>query len=328
MRGHRVVVTAPGQVELQWMDPPAPQKGQVLLRALNTLISPGTERAFFLNLDNTDPEFPFCPGYSFVGEVIAVGDEVAALKSGDRVVSRAAHQSHALVAAADCVRVPAQVADEEAAFFALMAIAMQGVRKARIELGESVAVLGAGVVGILAMRLAQLSGAVPVVGIDLDERRLELAKQVGADETLVSDVRAPDELRAWLGAAGAEVVIELTGAPAAVVTAFQLAAPRGRVVLAGSTRGLTSEVNFYRDVHKKGLLVIGAHESTRPKWENSPGYWTPMREYAVCLDLMARNRVQTAPLITHRYNWREFPAAYAQLANWDKDAMGMMIEWD
>ncbi len=327
MRGHRVLVTAPGQVELQWMDPPAPQKGQVLLRALNTLISPGTERAFFLNLDNADPEFPFCPGYSFVGEVIAVGDEVA-LKTGERVVCRAAHQSHALADVGDCLRVPAQVADEEAAFFALLAIAMQGVRKARIELGESVAVLGAGVVGILAMRLAQLSGAVPVVGIDLDERRLELAKRVGADEALIGDDRAPDKLRALLGAAGAEVVIELTGAPAAVVTAFQLAAPRGRVVLAGSTRGLTSEVNFYRDVHKKGLLVIGAHESTRPQQENSPGYWTPMREYALCLELMARDRVQTAPLISQRYNWREFPAAYERLANWDREAMGMIIEWD
>jgi len=328
MRGHRVVVTAPGEVALQWMDPPAPQKGQVLLRALNTLISPGTERAFFLELDNTNPEFPFCPGYSFVGEVIAVGDEVAGLKSGDRVVCRAAHQSHALVEAGDCLRVPAPLADEAAAFFALLAIAMQGVRKARIELAESVAVLGAGVVGILAMRLAQLSGGVPVAGIDLDERRLELAKRVGADETLISDERAPDKLRALLGAAGAEVVIELTGAPAAVVTAFQMAAPRGRVVLVGSTRGLTSEVNFYRDVHKKGLLVIGGHESTRPQWESSPGYWTPMREYAACLDLLARQRIQTAPLITHRYNWREFPAAYAQLANWDKEAMGMIVEWD
>lgn len=327
MRGHRVVVTAPGQVELQWMDPPVPLTGQVLLRALNTLISPGTERAFFLNLDNTDPEFPFCPGYSFVGEVIAVGDEVA-LKSGDRVVCRAAHQSHALVDAGACLSVPAQVADEEAAFFALLAIAMQGVRKARIELGESVAVLGAGVVGILAMRLAQLSGAVPVVGIDLDERRLELAKRVGADETLIGGDGAPDKLRALLGAAGADVVIELTGAPAAVVTAFQLAAPRGRVVLAGSTRGLSNEVNFYRDVHKKGLQVIGAHESTRAQRESSPGYWTPMREYALCLELMARDRVRTAPLISQRYNWREFPAAYAQLANWDKEAMGMIIEWD
>jgi len=328
MRGHRVVVTAPGHVELQWIDPSQPQKGQVLLRALSTLISPGTERAFFLNLENTDPEFPFCPGYSFVGEVIAVGDEVAALKTGDRVVCRAAHQSHALVDADTCLKAPAQVADEEAAFFALLAIAMQGLRKARIELGESVAVLGAGLVGILAMRLATLSGGLPVIGIDLDQRRLDLAKQVAADEVLISDHNLQDKLRALLGAAGADVVIELTGAPAAVVTAFQLAAVRGRVVLLGSTRGITDEVNFYRDVHKKGLLIIGAHESTRPPQDNSPGYWTPLREYAVCLDLMARDRIQIAPLITHRYNWREFPAAYAQLANWDKDALGMIIEWD
>ena len=310
------------------MDPPKPQPRQVLLRALNTLISPGTERAFFLNLENTDPEFPFCPGYSFVGEVIAVGDDVGALKPGERVVRRAAHQSHALVDASACLKAPAHVTDEDAAFFALLAIAMQAVRKARIELGESVAVVGAGVVGILAMRLARLSGGLPVVGIDLDERRLDLAKQVAADEVLISDDRVQDKLSALLGAAGAEVVIELTGAPAAVVTAFQLAATRGRVVLGGSTRGVTSEVNFYRDVHKKGLLVIGGHESTRPQWEDSPGYWTPMREYAVCLDLMARDRVRTAPLITQRYNWREFPTAYARLADWDREVMGMIIEWD
>ncbi len=328
MRGHRVVVTAPGQVELEWVDPPPPKHGQVLLRALNTLISPGTERAFFLNLENADTEFPFFPGYSFVGEVIAVGDDVVALESGDRVICRAAHQSHALVDASLCLKAPAEVADEAAAFFALLAIAMQGVRKARLELGESVAVLGAGVVGILAMRLAQLSGGLPVIGIDLDERRLRLAKQVGADETLLSDEQLQDNLRALLGAAGAEVVIELTGAPSAVLTAFQLAAPRGRVVLAGSARGLTGEVNFYRDLHKKGLRVIGAHETARPLREDSPGYWTALREYALCLDLLARGRIQTAPLITHRYNWREFPAAYAQLANWGKAAMGMIIEWD
>ncbi len=328
MRAYRVLVPAPGQVELEQYEPPQPQGRQVLLRALSTLISAGTERAFYLNLENTQPAFPFSPGYSFVGEVIATGADAAGLKLGDRVVCRAAHQSQALVDAGDCLKAPAQLADEEAAFFALLAIAMQAVRKARIELGESVAVLGAGVVGILAMRLAQLSGGLPVLGIDLDQGRLDLARQVGSDETLISDANLPDKLSALLGAAGADIVIELTGAPSAVLTAFELARERGRVVLAGSTRGLTSQVNFYRDLHRKGLLVIGAHESTRPLQENRPGYWTARREYAVCLDLLARGRVQIAPLITHRYNWREFPAAYAQLANWDKDALGMIVEWD
>jgi threonine dehydrogenase-like Zn-dependent dehydrogenase len=220
------------------------------------------------------------------------------------------------------------VADEEAAFFALLAIAMQGLRKARIELGESVVVLGAGTVGILAMRLAQLSGGVPVIAVDLERRRLELAKKIAADEALINDDNLLENLRGLLGTAGADVVIELTGAPAAVATAFQLAKAGGRVALVGSTRGISESVNFYRDVHKKGLLVIGGHESAQPRQDSSPGYWTPEREYALSLDLMARGRVQTAPLITHRYNWREFPSAYARLANWDKDVMGMIIEWD
>ena len=328
MRGQRAVVSAPGQVQLEWHDPPPPDPAQVLLRALTTLISPGTERAFFLNLANANPEYPYFPGYSFVGEVVAVGDGVSSLTMGDRVVCRAAHQSFALVDAGDCVGVPPQLADEEAAFFALLAIALQGVRKARIELGESALVLGAGLVGMLAMRLAQLSGGLPVVGVDLDQRRLDLAKQIAADETLINDDRLAGDLGALLGAAGADVVIEATGAPAAVATAFDLAAAGGRVVLLGSARGNTQDVNFYRDVHRKGLQVIGAHESNQPRRDSSPGYWTPQREYALGLELMARGRVQTAPLITHRYNWREFDSAYAQLANWDKDALGMLIEWD
>lgn len=328
MRGHRVVVAAPGRVELEWLDLPRPQSGQVLLRARSTLISPGTERAFFLNLENTNPAYPFTPGYSFVGEVVAAAEDVVALEIGDRVVCRAAHQSHTLVQADSCLRAPPQVADEEAAFFALLAIAMQGLRKARIELGESVVVLGAGIVGILAMRLAQLSGGLPVIGVDLDQRRLELARHIAADEVLRNDDNLLENLRAALGADGADVVIELTGAPAAVATAFQLARARGRVALVGSSRGISEGVNFYRDVHKKGLLVIGGHESAQPRQDSSPGYWTPDREYALCLGLMARGRVQTAPLITHRYNWREFPVAYARLASWDKDVMGMIIEWD
>lgn len=328
IRGQRAVVTAPGQVRLAPFEPPQPGPGQVLLKALATLISPGTERAFFLNLENTLSSYPLKPGYSFVGEVIAVGDDVAALKTGDRVVCPAAHASHAVVDANACLKAPAQLADDEAAFFNLLAIAMQGVRKARIELGEAVLVLGAGLVGILAMRLAQLSGGMPVIGVDRDEARLKLAGEIAADEIIRGDDHLLKGLRAAPGRDGADVVIEATGAPQLVVTAFQCAAARGRVVLLGSTRGDTESVNFYRDVHRKGLLVIGGHEINRPVRENSPGYWTRRREQEVCLELLARGRVQTAPLITHRYNWREFPRAYERLANWDQEAMGMIIEWD
>ncbi len=327
MGGQRAVVTAAGQIKLERFDPPPPRAGQVLLRALTTLISPGTERAFFLGLDNTAATYPLYPGYSFVGLVEACGAEVTGLQVGDRVVCPAGHASYALVNADVCLPVPAELPAENAVFFNLLAIAMQGLRKARIELGESVAVLGAGVVGILAMRLAQLSGGLPVIGIDLDAQRLSLARRIGADDVLTSSDRLVDDLRAFLSSAGANVVIEATGAPALVVTAMQLAAAKGRVILLGSTRGDTESVNFYRDVHRKGLHIIGAHEISRPRHENSPGYWTQTSEHKVCLELLARRRVDVAPLITHRYNWREFPEAYAHLAEWDKAALGILIEW-
>lgn len=327
MNGQRVRVAAAGQVDLEAFEPAPPQAGQALLRALTTLISPGTERAFFLNLENTDPSYPLYPGYSFLGEVLACGVGVTGLAVGDRVACAAPHCSHALVEARACLPVPAALSDEEAAFFNLLAIAMQGLRKARIELGESVAVLGAGLIGILAMRLAQLSGGLPVLGLDLDAGRLDLARQIGVDHTLIANERMQAALNETLGSAGADVVIEATGAPQLVSTAFQLAAEKGRVVLLGSTRGDADGVNFYRDVHRKGLHVIGGHEITRPRHEDSPGYWTQLREQRLCLELLARGRVGVKPLITHRYSWRDFPVAYAHLANWHKEAMGMVIKW-
>ena len=121
--------------------------------------------------------------------------------------------------------------------------------------------------------------------------------------------------------------LKATGVPALVVSAFQLAVAKGRVILLGSTRGDTEKVNFYRDVHRKGLQVIGSHEITRPLHENSPGYWTQIREHAVCLDLLSRGRVNVAPLITHQYRWQDFAKAYAHLANWDQAAMGIIIQW-
>lgn len=327
MRGQRVVVSAAGQVALESFELPPPRAGQVLLRTLTTLISPGTERAFFLNLANTEPNYPLYPGYSFVGEILACGAGVTGLSPGDRVVCPAPHASHALADAKRCLLVPARLSDEAAVFFNLMAIAMQGLRKARIELGESVLVLGAGLIGVLAMRLAQLCGGIPVIGVDLEEKRLELARQIAADDVLLGGGRLAENLKTILNADGAAVVIEATGAPQQVVTAFQLAAEKGRVVLLGSARGDTGQVNFYRDVHRKGLHVIGGHEMTRPRYENSPGYWTQIREHGVCLELLARGRVQPAPLITHRYYWEDFPQAYARLANWDHESMGILIQW-
>lgn len=327
MNGQRVSVLEPRKVVVEAFDIPEVGAGEVLIQTLTTLISPGTERAFFLALPTTNASYPFTPGYSNIGEVIALGDGVTHLQVGDVVASVGAHQSHVVLPANQCVKVPAELADEKAVFFNLITIAMQAVHKLRIELGESALVLGMGPIGLFAAQLARIAGAVPVIAVDQDESRLSLAESVGIDAALVSDDELAAKVAELCDADGASVVIEATGSPKAVVPAFQLAATKGRVVLLGSLRGETESVNFYRDVHRKGLTIIGGHEITRPLYENSPGWWTQHSEHKLAIKLLAMNRLSVEPLITHRYTVQEFPQAYDVLASWDKSAMGMIVDW-
>jgi 2-desacetyl-2-hydroxyethyl bacteriochlorophyllide A dehydrogenase len=327
MKGFRAVIRQPRVVEIEEFAVPDPGPAEVLIRTRASLISPGTERAFFLALPNTNASYPLYPGYSNIGEVISLGAGVATLKVGDRVASGTGHASHVIAPAARCVCVPAVVPDDEAAFFNLIAIAMQGIHKARIELGEPVVVLGAGPIGICAMQMAKASGALPVMIVDQDESRLDLALRAGADVALLNDAQVVDRIREHAGRDGAAVVIEVTGAAAAILSAFQMAGTRGRVILLGSARGDTDQVNFYRDVHRKGLSVIGAHEITRPQHNSLPGWWTQRDEQQIALKLLAKGRMTVKPLISHRFAWRALAQAYALLESWDPAATGMVINW-
>ncbi|MCS6861295.1 MAG: zinc-binding alcohol dehydrogenase [Abditibacteriales bacterium] len=327
MTGHRVVWTQRGVAEIETFAVPSPQEGQLLLRTRVTLISPGTERAFFLGLPNTSQKYPQHAGYSNVGEVMAVGAKAEGFQVGDRVACAASHSSHVVVRAANCLPVPEDAPDEEAVFFNLAAIAMQGVRKARVELGESVVVVGSGLIGLLAMQLAKLNGALPVIAVDKDEGRLSFARQAGADATVLADDNVLSAVRHLAEADGAAVVIEATGHPEAIPQAFALAGTFGRVILLGSTRGETERVNFYRDVHKKGLTIIGAHAAMRPRVESSAGWWTTQADQRVALKLLALKRLTVQPLITHRFPWQDAPHAYALLKAWDLRALGMVLNW-
>ena len=113
---------------------------------------------------------------------------------------------------------------EEAVFFNLGAIALQGIRKARIELGEATLILGQGLIGLLALQLSKLSGAMPVIAADLTDSRLEISKSIGADRTLnPEDANFSEQLDTVTNGNGPVVVIEATGHPDAVSTALAVA---------------------------------------------------------------------------------------------------------
>lgn len=326
MRSLRVVWTEPSVVKIEeWTVPEIGEK-QVLVKTNFTLISPGTERAFLLHLPNTPANFPQYPGYCAVGQVLEVGKQVQRFKVGDRVVWAGRHAAHAVISEDALLSVPPELSDEEAVFSRLIAIAMQGVRKAQIELGESIVVLGVGLIGLLALQLAKISGGFPVIGVDLTEIRLDFARKVGADFTFLADenlLARVDELTEG----GAHVAIEATGSPEAIPLAFKLTRQMGRVILLGSTRGETKSVNFYADVHRKGLTIIGAHESVRPQVDSSRWFWTARDDQTLALKLLAAHRIYVTPLITHRFSGTEAPRVYELLVQGDMSAIGILLDW-
>ena len=325
-RNHQVLFLEREVAAVRECEMPEAAPGELLIRARVSLISPGTERAWLLGLPNATAPYPMGIGYSHIGEVVDVGQGVEGWQIGDRVGSPSRHRMYAAAEARRCSHIPDGLTDERASFFRLASIAMQAVRKARIELGEPVAVVGCGLIGLMAMQLAKLSGGLPVISIDKDLRRLEFAAAL-ADAALPADDNLKPALRALCDGEEPTVVIEATGHPEAIPTAFDLARFGGRVALLGSTRGEPEAVNFYRDVHKKGLTVLGAHESTRPKLDSAPGWWTQRADQELALKLLAGGRLEVDSLTTHRFAWRNAAAAYATLIRWEPGMLGTVLDW-
>lgn len=330
MEAQRVVWPDRAKVDIETFTLPPIGDDEVLVATECTLISPGTERAFLLGLPNAQGRYPTRPGYSNIGTIVEVGKTVRDWEVGDRVASTQGHTSHFVALPSRLLKIAsADVPAEEAVFFNLGAIALQGIRKARIELGEATLVLGQGLIGLLAMQLSKLSGALPLIAADLTDSRLEISKRVGADYTFnPEDTDFSAQLEEATQGNGPAIIIEATGHPDAITTALDVAGRGARVVLLASTRGETPSVNFYRDVHKKGLILYGAHNSIRPRQESSPHFWTLEEDSLLLLSLIAQKRFNVIPLISHRVPGEDAAQAYQLLMAWNPGLLGVILQWN
>lgn len=325
MKAKRVVFKSKGVVEVEEFEVGKPQTDYLLIKTLCTLISPGTETAFLMALPNTPGVFPQYPGYSNVGMIEEVGENVKDFKPGELVVSAAGHSSYVLVHKDEVLKIPAGLSAEEASFFNLAAIALQGVRKGFIELGNSVVVVGQGLIGLLAMQFASLSGAYPLITVDTIASRLKISAKLGADYTInPTEVDAVKEVMRLTDGRGADVVIEATGNPDAIPTALSMAGRLGRVVILGSPRGL-STVNFYTPIHTKGLIVIGAHSNVRPMFESMPHFWTYRDDRMLALKLMVRGKLKVKELISAKIPVEKAPEAYRLLMEKKEETLGVLL---
>ena len=175
---------------------PEPKPGQVQVKVHASLISPGTELSGVIEKrkrpDTSKPKRPF--GYANAGEVISLGQECADLKVGTRVACMGAgyalHASHVCVPCNLCVPIPEEVTYQEATFGHLAATSLQAIRRAELQLGENVAVLGLGIIGQLCCQIVKLAGC-RVIGWDRLPLRLDKAQANGADQVINVDEQEP-----------------------------------------------------------------------------------------------------------------------------------------
>ncbi len=179
-------------------------------------------------------------GYSAAGIVIDVGEDVSEFQIGDRVacagVGFASHAEVLSVPKNLCAHLPEAVNFEAGAFGTLGAIALQGVRLAKPTLGESVVVIGLGLVGQLTVQLLKANGC-RVFGLDLDPSRIALALELGADNAAISDEEAPKAIANWTRGRGADaaLITAATESNQPVELAGKVSRPKGRVVVVGLT---------------------------------------------------------------------------------------------
>lgn len=320
MKAKKICAYEEGKVKLEEYEILNPGDQEVLVESLFSVISPGTELAWINHMENTPGEYPYYPGYSCCGQIKKRGGCVEEFDEGDIVVCNHIHCSAFTIPSGQCTKVPENIGPDAASVFRLASISLQGVRKADIQIGDRIAVLGLGPIGNLAAQLAYVAGAGQVTGFDLVKWRRELGEKCGILKTEQGGEDYQNEF---------DVVIEATGVPQAVNTALKMVKPLGKVVLLGSTRGNTDGVNFYRDVHKKGIQIIGAHEMYRAKEEKDAfGHFrTHKKDEETIIGLLAQNRIKLKELISVYARPEEAQDIYNRLLEKKDPLMLAAFKW-
>lgn len=304
-------------------------ENQVLVRMEYTVVSGGTERAVLMGMNNTSQRFPTSLGYCGVGYVEAIGSKVTKVAIGDKVlVAGGCHSKYNIRPEERVTKVEQNVTSLEAAFVIIAAMGLGGVRKLEIELGESAMVMGQGLLGIFATQFLRLSGANPVIAVDLNPQRRELALKLGADYAFdPSDKDFVNKVKEVTKGKGVRGCIEVTGVAQALNQALDCASWMGRISLLGCTRVSDSSIDYYTQVHRPGIKLIGAHNFVRPQHESYPHHWTRHDDFMAILDMIESKRLQVEPIVSRIESPHNAPQIYNELCDDKNFPMGTVFDW-
>jgi predicted dehydrogenase len=357
-----------GETDLAESPCPQVRAGHLLIRTRASVVSAGTERMLLefsqanlvekarlqpdkvrqvwskvrtdgllptLDAVRTKLDQPLPLGYCNAGVVLEVGAGVDGFAPGDRVVSNGYHAEVVRVPKNLCVSIPASVSDEAAAFTVVGAIALQGIRLLQPTLGESVAVIGLGLIGLLTVQLLCAQGC-RVLGIDVVPDRLRLARAFGAEVVDVLEAQEPvPAALAFSQGRGVDGVVITASTPSSdpVHHAAQMCRKRGRIVLVGVTGLTLSRADFYAKELTFQVSCSYGPGRYDPQYEEAGqdypvGFvrWTAQRNFQAVLDMLAAKRLNVAPLVSHRVAFDQAPQAYALMAS-NTPHLGIVLQY-
>lgn len=342
MNRRAILFAEPFSVKVVEDSLPGPAAGEVLVKTIVSAISPGTELLVYrgewpedLAVDETIPSlsgkfsYPLKYGYAAVGRVEAVGEHVDSQWLGRLVFSFNPHESCFLSRTDGLIPVPDALSPEEAAFLPNMETAVGFLMDGRPVIGERVAVMGQGVVGLLT---AALLARVPLgclVTLDRYSLRREKSLILGAHAALDPEDRTTDRrlielFRGEEAAGGADLVYELSGNPAALDGAIALAGFGGRIVVGSWYGGKRAHVDLGGRFHRDRIRIVSSQVSTLAP--ELTGRWTKRRRLGVALKML--EAVKPSRLITHRFPLSEAAQAYAVLHHEPQKAVQIMITYE
>ena len=351
-------------------DVPVPQikSGHILVKTLRTLVSVGTERmlvdfgkANFIDKARQQPDKvmqvldkvktdgirptyesvmnklgqPLPLGYCNVGDVIAVGKGVTEFRIGDRVASNGPHAEYVLVPVNLAAKVPDGVSDEEAAFTVIGSIALQGIRLLNPLFGETVVVIGLGLIGLITAELLQANGC-RVIAFDMDVEKVRLAQEKGVTAINIGSGSDPvavvQELTSQIGCDG--VIITASNSSDEIMhQAAEMSRKRGRIILVGVV-GLKLRRD---DLYKKELSFQvscsygpgrydEAYEQRGQDYPLAYVRWTEKRNFEAVLQAIAKGQLDVKSLITERVKLADYLQIYGDMRK--SGSIASILEYD
>ncbi|MCF8450795.1 MAG: bi-domain-containing oxidoreductase [Taibaiella sp.] len=356
-----------GETILEDVPAPKVRRGHLLIKTTRSLVSLGTERMLVefgkanmlqkarqqpdkvkqvlskIKTDGLKPTMqavlnklgqPLPLGYCNVGKVISVGEGVTGFAIGDRVASNGQHAEFVCIPKNLVAHIPDNVSDDEAAFTVIGAIGLQGIRLCNPTLGETIVVVGLGLIGLITAELLIANGC-RVIGIDLDANKINIAKKKGIIAINPGEgtdpVKFVMDITNNIGTDG--VIITASAKTDEIIEqAAKMSRKRGRIILVGVVGLNISRADFYeKELTFQVSCSYGPgryddnYEKAGIDYPLPFVRWTEQRNFAAILEMISKGKLDVASLITERVGLYDYARIYSNMGN--KDAIASLLEY-